>query len=74
MPLDPNCIRIWHFYDAPAWVHARIGPPPFGGDEDWVAWIPKEMAGYSDALLPPVICDSREYKFPTGVLVVAGHA
>jgi len=73
-PEKPTCIRIWRFYEAPAWVHELIGPPPNGGDEDWVAWIPKEMAGYCEDLLPPVRCDSHTYVFSNGVLMVAGHS
>lgn len=40
--LGITCICMWRFHDAP---HQLRGLSEHGGDEDWVAYIPKRYEG-----------------------------
>lgn len=67
------CLRIWRFEEAPA-EFREISP--HGGDEDWVAHIPIELA---DAYFPWLESgssgDVSEHKLPDGSIVKIGaHA
>lgn len=38
---SPKLVRVWRFRDAPGPLRLLS---PHGGDEDWVAWVPKDLA------------------------------
>lgn len=63
---DPNMIRVWRFQDAP--VNLR-GLSSNGGDEDWLALLPKEMKNdyipWMESGSNFGCCDVSEYDVPS---------
>lgn len=68
-------IRVWRFEDAPPEFQALSTN---GGDEDWVALVPKELAEkYIHWLECPAFgcCDVSDYPLESGAVVrIGSHA
>jgi hypothetical protein len=69
-------IKVWPFYDAPK-KYALL--TRHGGDEDWVALIPKEMTGdwigWAEEGTPFGCCDVQIEKLDNGDEVrIGAHA
>lgn len=72
----PDFIKVWPYEDAPKELQALS---PHGGDEDWVAWVPTNMA---DRYIPWMecsggfgCCDVSTHPLPDGSIVrIGAHA
>ncbi len=67
------CIKVWRFHEAPEEFKTLSG---HGGDEDWVALIPKELAGdyypWMESGSPFGCCDVSEHVLDNGDVVRIG--
>ena len=68
-------ITIWPFHQAPD--HYR-DLSPFGGDEDWLAFIPEPLSHEFIAWMQPGssfgCCDVSEHKVKGGIVRIGAHA
>jgi len=67
-----KAIMVWRFHDAPEQFRKLS---THGGDEDWLALVPKELAGqYIHWLEEPAFgcCEVTEYKLEGGCIVRIG--
>lgn len=74
-------IKIWEFEDAPEEYQAMT---KHGGDEDYVALLPKEYEGVYHPILDAIradggswfsVCGSDKYKLDSGdTLLISAHA
>lgn len=69
-------ILVWAFCDTPQPLRELSG---HGGDEDWLAWIPKERAGewfgWMESGSPFGCCDVSEHTLSDGSQVrIGAHA
>jgi hypothetical protein len=73
--MDPKCVQVWHFHDAPPELRALSG---HGGDEDWLALIPASMVGDYFPWMeagPFGCCDVSEHVLDGGSVVrIGAHA
>ncbi len=73
--MDSKYIRVWRFHDAPE----ELKNYDNGGDEDWLAHVPAEMANdyipWLEGGSAFGVCDINEYKQADGSVVYIGcHA
>lgn len=69
-------IHVWPFYDAPK---ALRDLSPHGGDEDWLALVPRKMSeemwiGWLDTGTPFGVCDVSTHEVAEGVVYIGAHA
>jgi len=68
-------IKIWKFEDAPM-EYQKLSTN--GGDEDWIAFIPKELAGEYIGFLEVgnefAVCNKEEYRVDGGIIIIGSHA
>lgn len=68
-------ILVWRFEDAPMKYKILSN---HGGDEDWVAFIPKESKGYgipwAESGSRFGVCDVSEHEVENGIVLIGAHA
>lgn len=68
-------VRVWQFEDAPV-EYRRLSR--HGGDEDWLAFVPAELAGVSMNWMGEGTafgcCDVSAHEVPGGVVHIGAHA
>ena len=69
------CIKVWPFNKAPQHLRALSNN---GGDEDWIAFIPKSLVDSSPMFLEAGTsfgcCDVQEIEIEGGEVRIGSHA
>ena len=68
-------IKVWRFHNAPE-EYKMLSP--HGGDEDWLAWVPKEIDAewilWMDGGSPFGVCSVSTHHVRDGVVKIGAHA
>lgn len=74
-PYSEGAILVWRFQDAPPEYRALSD---HGGDEDWLAFLPDEVAGEWIGWMNPGssfgCCDVSEHRVEGGIVRIGAHS